>query len=155
MKIFMDDADCLLYLRKLGKIVRAMEWNCLSYCLMENHVHLLLETPQANLSRGMQRLHGGYTQAFNGRHKRSGHLFQGRFGAVRIVSDEHLAAVTRYISQNPVEAGLCEHPQEWPWNSEYATTHRRRPDWLEVGRLGALLGSDPVASVSAANLNGV
>jgi len=82
---------------------------------MNNHVHLLLETPQGNLSQGMQRLQNRYAKRFNYRHELSGHLFGERFGAVRVKSDEQLITVTSYIERNPVEAGLCNAPELWPW----------------------------------------
>jgi hypothetical protein len=102
---------------------------------MENHVHLLIETREANLGAGMQRLHGLYAQTYNERHGRCGHLFQGRYGAVRIQSDEQLWTVAAYIALNPVEAGLCERPDQWPWSSYGATTGRPSPEWLDVARL--------------------
>ena len=82
---------------------------------MNNHVHLILETPQGNLSQGMQRLQNRYSKRFNHRHERSGPLFGGRFGAVRVITDEQLIAVTSYVENNPVEAGLCKAPELWPW----------------------------------------
>jgi putative transposase len=114
-----------------------MRWRCLAYCLMDNHLHLVLETPHGNLSRGMQRLHGGYAQAFNNRHDRVGHVFQGRYGAGLIESTEQLLAAVAYVARNPVEAGLCTRPEEWPWSSFRAVVepHARSPDWLDVQRL--------------------
>jgi REP-associated tyrosine transposase len=97
--------------------VLTKRWNCPAYCLMGNHVHLLVETPEANLAAGMQLLHGVYAQRHNRRHRRSGHLFQGRFGATRLRSDEQVSQVVLYIAQNPVEAGLCARPEQWPWSS--------------------------------------
>ena len=101
----------------LAQAVRRQRWSCLAYCLMHNHIHLLVETPQPNLGAGMQRLHGLYAQTFNKRHKRCGHLFQGRYGGDRVRTDEQLLTAARYIALNPVEAGLCERPDEWPWSS--------------------------------------
>lgn len=84
---------------------------------------------------GMRRLHGNYAQAFNARHGRSGHVFQGRYGAIRVKSDSQLWTVARYIALNPVDAGLCERPHQWPWSSSSATLSGGRPDWLDVDRL--------------------
>lgn len=134
--IFLDDADRLAYLRMLARVVRRKRWRCLAYCLMKNHVHLLLETPETNLASGIQAFHGRFAQAFNFRHKRTGHLFGGRYGAVRIASDAQLAVATAYIVRNPVEAGLVGGPEEWPWSSHLATLgYEQAPDWLDVGRL--------------------
>src|SRR5690242_13743227 len=81
--IYLDDDDRRIYLWMLARVVLRQGWRCLAYCLMTNHVHLLLETPEPNLSHGMQQLHGGYALSFNARHGRIGHVFQGRYGAVR------------------------------------------------------------------------
>ena len=114
--IFHDDVDRRLYLRLLREVTALLEWERLAYCLMTNHVHLLVKTPQPNLSQGIQSLHGRYAQKFNFRHDRKGHLFQGRFGATRITSDPQLHAATLYIARNPVEAGLCTTPEDWRWS---------------------------------------
>src|SRR3712207_7313843 len=102
--IYEDDRDRALYLAMLAAVVRRHEWHLLAYCLMDNHVHLLVETPRPNLGSGMQRLHGDYALLFNRRHERRGHLFQGRYGAKRVRDDAQLVTVLRYIADNPVEA---------------------------------------------------
>lgn len=114
--IFVDDTDRYVYMAILSDVCARSEWLRLAHCLMDNHVHLLLETPLPNLSEGMRRLQWQYATRFNRRHDRSGHLFQGRYGAKRVASDEQLVAVTRYIAMNPVEAGLCETPERWTWS---------------------------------------
>ncbi len=88
-----------------------------AYCLMTNHFHLLVQTPQPNLSQGMQRLNSEYAGYFNERHRLDGHLFQQRFDSRLIETDEYFADAMRYIAFNPVRAGLCGHPAEWPWSS--------------------------------------
>ena len=138
--VYLDDGDRLTYLRLLGAAVMKRSWRCMAYCLMENHVHLLVETPKANLASGMQWLHGLYARTFNERHGRVGHLFQGRYGAVRLTGDAQLWAVLRYIALNPVEAGLCAEPAEWRWGS-YAAIHGGRPPWLDVERVLAFLSA--------------
>lgn len=90
---------------------------CHAYCLMSTHFHLLLTTPDPNLAFGMQRLNGCYAQAFNNRRERFGHLFQGRYHAVHVESDGHLLELYRYIALNPVRAGACRRPADWPWSS--------------------------------------
>lgn len=132
--IFLDDFDRLTYLRLLGATVEKRNWRCLAYCLMENHVHLLLETPDANLGVGMQAFHSLYAQTFNERHGRVGHLFQGRYGAVRLKSDAQLWVALRYLCLNPVEAGLCMSPAEWRWGS-YGVGRADTPRWLHRARL--------------------
>ncbi len=114
-RLFVDDQDRRRYLGILGDVCAELRWKRLGYCLMDNHVHLLLETSDANLSRGMQRLQSSYAQRFNLRHDKSGHVFQGRFHATVIASDAQLVAATEYVAQNPVEAGLCDAPDGWGW----------------------------------------
>jgi REP-associated tyrosine transposase len=134
--IYLDDRDRLTYLRILGLVVADRRWRCLAYCLMDNHVHLVVETPEPNLAAGMQYLHGTYGRVFNDRHGRTGHLFQGRYGAKAIRSDPQLWAVVRYVAMNPVTAGLCPSPDQWSWGS-----CGRRPPWLDHGRLLQYLGA--------------
>jgi REP element-mobilizing transposase RayT len=115
--IFGDDSDRRLFLRLLELICARYGWRCHVYCLMNNHVHFVVETPQPNISVGMQCLFGRYAAYFNERHGLSGHLFQGRFHSVLIESDGQLLATARYILLNPVRARLCERPGEWKWGS--------------------------------------
>ena len=131
--VFLDDRDRRAYLGMLADVVAEFGWLRLAHCLMGNHVHLLVETPEPNLSQGMQRLQSRYTKRFNWRHERSGHLFQGRYDAVRITTDEHLVAITNYIAQNPVKAGLCKKPEYWPWTD--CSAARRRCDAVFRGEL--------------------
>jgi hypothetical protein len=109
---------------------------------MDNHYHLLLETPEANLSVAMRQLNGVYTQRFNRRHERCGHLLQGRFGAQLVDSDAYLREVCRYIVLNPVRAGLVAHPRQWRWSSFQATAgETATPGFLTVGWVQALGGA--------------
>lgn len=150
--IFADDVDRRLYLAMLGRATRFWSWRCLSYCLMGNHVHLLIETPKPNLGRGVQRLHSGYARAFNDRHKRSGHLFQGRFHSELVTTDAQLWATVRYVVANPVEAGLCAEPRDWEWSSHAGVLDGTSPPWLATERLWTYLaafGGDPVERYAA------
>ena len=143
--IYEDDRDRLKYLALLGEVVGREGWRCLSYCLMDNHVHLLVETPQPNLDVGMRRLHGDYARIFNKRHTRSGHVFQGRYGAEPLKREAHLFAAAAYIAANPVDAGLCADPHAWPWGSHSVAGTAAEPPWLDTARLLALyeaLGGD-------------
>jgi putative transposase len=134
--IYLDDLDRRIYLAILGRVTRQRRWRCLAYCLMPNHLHLLLETPHANLGAGMQQLQGGYAQAFNRRHERVGHVFQGRYGSVHITTDEQLWATAAYVALNPVTAGLCERPEQWRWSSHASTLNGRTGHrWLDAARL--------------------
>ena len=140
--IYLDDHDRSRYLALLAQAVTRYRWRCLAFCLMDNHLHLLIETPLPNLASGMQRTHGLYAQSFNRRHGRSGHLFQGRFGSVRVTGDAQFLMTVRYIARNPVEAGLAEDPAEWPWSSHSALLASAPPAWLDSARLLGQLGAD-------------
>jgi putative transposase len=152
--LFHDDLDRVRYLRLLGVVVVARGWRCLSYCLMDNHVHLLIETPSPNLALGMQRAHGDYARSFNQRHGLTGHVFQGRYHPVRVRSDSQLWAAAAYIADNPVEAGLCERAEDWRWSSHAASLGRPGPHWLDAARLRERLRAfgapDPSAALAAA-----
>jgi putative transposase len=115
-RIFGDDLDRAEFIRTLLKVRRLCRWSVLSYCLLGNHYHLVLRTPQPDLARGMRQLNSRYAQAFNRRHQRVGHVFQGRYTSRLIQREDHLAATIRYVALNPVAAGLCARPEEWPWS---------------------------------------
>lgn len=104
--IFDDDQDRRQFLATLEQVVDRFNWVCHAWCLMDNHYHLLIQTPDGNLSRGMRQLNGVYTQASNRRHRRVGHLFQGRFKAILVDSDAYLLELGRYVVLNPVRAGM-------------------------------------------------
>jgi putative transposase len=140
--IFFVDLDRVLYLRLLGQVVDRQRWRCLAYCLMDNHMHLLVETPEPNLGAGMGRLQGLYAQTFNRRHGRCGHVFGGRFGSVLVRTDAQLLAVAHYIALNPVEAGLCRDAAQWRWGSHAAVVNGGMvPAWLDVQRLLGYFGA--------------
>lgn len=134
--IFKDDQDRENFLNTLQHVNKRYNWLCHAYCLMTNHYHLLVETPDGNLSLGMRQLNGVYTQLFNKRHKRNGHLFQGRFKGILIQKDSHLLEVCRYVVLNPLRAGMEESPGQWKWSSYRATAGKEKPhpslttDWV-------------------------
>ena len=108
--IYEDDLDRELFLDIFGQVVDGWNWVCHAYCLMSNHYHLVIETPDGNLSKGMRQLNGVYTQASNRRHRRTGHLFQGRYKAILVDADAYLLELTRYVVLNPVRAGIVKDP---------------------------------------------
>ncbi len=114
--LFCDETDRVVFLVELTRTARAFLWTCHVYCLMTTHYHLLLETTRDGLSRGMQRLNGLYAQRFNARHGRRGHVFEQRFQAYAVEGQDHFAAASQYILDNPVKAGLCERFDQWPWS---------------------------------------
>ena len=145
--IFRDFEDRIAYLGLLERTVKLFEWNCMAFCLMTTHVHLLVQTPVANLGEGMQWFHCRYATRFNRRHGRRGHLFEARFGSVPVKTDPQLKVVAAYIVNNPVAAGLCETAEQHPWSSHDAVLRGRAPAWLAtdllLGYFGAA-GGDPL-----------
>jgi REP element-mobilizing transposase RayT len=131
--IFIDDEDRGGFLDVLSMVVERFKWLCHAYCLMENHYHLLIETPNANLSKGMRELNGVNTQGFNQRNRRVGHLYQGRYKAIIVEKDNHLLSLCRYVVLNPVGVGLIKRPEQWRWSSYRATIGlAKRPSFLTI-----------------------
>lgn len=140
--IFEDDVDRVAFLNILLEVVGRFNWLCHAYCLMTNHYHLVVETPDGNLSKGMRHLNGMYTQASNRRHKRTGHLFQGRFKAILVDKDRYLLELARYVVLNPVRAGMVKRPEEYVWSSYRAMVGEcPTPAWLATDGLLAQFGS--------------
>jgi putative transposase len=141
-RIYRDEGDCELFLSILAGINRKYNWLCHAYCLMDNHYHLVIETPDGNLSKGMRQLNGVYTQAYNKRHNRVGHIFQGRYKAILIEKESHLLEVCRYVVLNPVRANAVKKPEQWKWSSYQGTVGIENPhkslttDWI-LGQFGA------------------
>jgi len=105
-----------------------------AYCLMSNHFHLLLETPEGNLSQIMRHINGAYTTYFNIKRKRAGHLFQGRYKAILIEADDYLSELSRYIHLNPVRVGIVEKPEQYQWSSYRSYIGQSKPpEWLNTG----------------------
>jgi putative transposase len=139
--IFLDEFDYLQFLRVLAAQVARRGWLCHSFCLMPNHYHLLLETPEANLAQGMRLVNGMFAQRFNARYKRRGHVFQGPYGTVLLEGDAHLLEVCRYVALNPVRAGLVNDPGAWPWSSYAALAgDAEAPSFLRLEIAHRLLG---------------
>lgn len=109
--IFLDVRDYADFLEVLCFVVKRFNWILHAYCLMSNHYHLLIETPDGNLSRGMRQLNGIYTQQFNRRHSRVGHVLQGRYKAILVDKENYLLELCRYIVLNPVRAGIAKGPK--------------------------------------------
>jgi putative transposase len=115
--LFVCDEDRRHFLRRLAAIVEHHELICIGFCLMGNHHHLVVQTPDRRLSRAMQELHTGYSQAFNKEHGHTAHLFRSRFGARHVTSDADLLGTLCYLAYNPVRAGFCSNPEAWLWSS--------------------------------------
>ncbi len=147
--IYLDARDSGRFLDLLGEVCARYEWRCFAYCLMTNHYHFVVETAQPNLSAGMRQLNGRYSQAFNHRHRREGHLFQGRYKAILVEREAYLLEVCRYVVLNPVRAGLARAPQAWRWSSYRATLAGAGPAWLAAPELLGLFAPEPEAAARA------
>ena len=132
--IFVDDQDRLQFLTILGEVVSRTGWIIHAYVLMDNHYHLLVETPMANLSRGMRQLNGGYTQRFNSLHGSGGRVFQGRFKAVLVERDSSMLDLCRHIVLNPLRLKAVKNISRYRWSSYRATAGEvQPPSWLSTG----------------------
>jgi putative transposase len=142
--IVRDDDDRELWLGGVERVHFRFGWLVYAYCLMGNHFHLLVETPVPNLARGMRELNGVYAQLFNRRHRRSGHLFGGRYGALLVKRDSHLLEGARYVVLNPERVRYrIERYDRYSWSSYRATAGLApAPAFLAHGRLLEVLSSD-------------
>ena len=138
--IFLTREDRLTFLRLLSSATRSYRWSCWAFCLMGNHFHLVLDVRQPFLSAGVQWLNGRYATIFNQAHDRVGHLFGGRFGCTPVETEALLVQECEYVYWNPVRAGLCSHPSEWPW------TRMRVPAASAPSRTAAPLRGAPRSS---------
>lgn len=142
--LFVFEHDRTRFLRRLGGVVESYELECLSYCLMGNHYHLVVRTPDARLSRALQELHGGYSREFNLYYGERSHLFRNRFRSREVDSDGYLLAVCRYVALNPVRAGFCTKPSEWPWSSYRSNLGLQpAPSFLSEATLCEVFGGKP------------
>lgn len=126
-EIFRDDLDRVKFLDILSEAVFRFKWLCHSYCLLDNHYHLILETPYGNLSRGMRQVNGLYTQAFNRKYNRHGALFSGRFKSIIFEKARYLLPLNRHMIRNPMRAGLARDIESWQWSSYLPTVQKVRP----------------------------
>jgi REP element-mobilizing transposase RayT len=129
-RLFVDDADYERYITLLAQTVERFDWLLLSFCLMPNHVHLMVELREPNLSKGMHRLQAMYARWFNDRHGRGGGLFERRFDSELVDDDLYFLTLAVYIEQNPVKAALCASPDDWRWSSRGILAARRHAPWL-------------------------
>jgi putative transposase len=140
--IVRDDDDRQNFLAILARAVDRYQWLCHTYCLLDNHYHLLIEVPLGNLPNGMRHLNGLYAQRFNNRHDRCGHLFQARYRSILVEKNAYLLSVARYIVLNPVRAGIVRRPEDYRWSSYGAAAGLdQSPDFLTTDWLLAQFSS--------------
>lgn len=131
--IYLHDTDRHNWLALFAQVCKRFNWKCHGYCLMSNHYHIVVETLNGNLSKGMRHLNGVYTQYFNRAHHRVGHVYQGRYQAIVVDKDSYLLELSRYVVLNPVRARMVKQAGQWPWSSYRAMIGgQRAPEWLET-----------------------
>jgi putative transposase len=148
--IYEDEDDRQAWLEVLAQVCERHLWRCHAWCQMTNHYHLVVETAEPNLSEGMRQLNGVYTQRYNRRHGKAGHVFQGRYHAVLVEKDAYLLELARYVVLNPVRAGMVADAAHWPWSSYTAMVGEEpAPRWLETDWLLGQFGSDRARAVAS------
>ena len=138
--LFAERFDFEEYVRLLEKTAAKYGWQVMSYCLMSNHLHLLVRTTEPNLGTGMQYLHSRYALDFNRRHGKRGARFRARYGSRRVLTDENFEAVARYIPMNPVNAGICARPEDYEWSSHGPLMRGDAPPWMGHEEMLWLIG---------------
>lgn len=149
--LFRSERDACSFLDLVDHITEDVaEWSVIAFCLMPNHVHLVVEATVEQLSRAMHRLNGLYAQRFNRTHGYRGHLFQGRYHAKPIRDEAHLPGSVRYVLLNPVRAGLCSRPEQWRWSSYRACAGLETArSFLDLERALSLFGADEARARAA------
>ena len=145
-RVCLDELDFVAWLRLLDRTVGLFGWRCHAYCLMPNHYHLLLETSQSDLSRGMRHLNGSFAQRLNKRYERTGHVFEGPYRIELVEAQSHLLELCRYIPLNPVRAALVMRAEDWRLSSYRATAGlEHAPPFLTTSFVRSLFGRDSTA----------
>lgn len=146
--IYLSDNDRIAWLETFAAVCSRFNWVCHAYCLMSNHYHLIVETPDANLSIGMRQLNGVYTQRFNRTHARVGHVFQGRFKAILVDRDGYLLELSRYVVLNPLRARMVRKLENYAWSSYLATCGQVSvPPWLHVDAILSQFGAQRARAI--------
>jgi REP element-mobilizing transposase RayT len=143
--LFRDDVDRMAFKRELARTTAKSGWTCIGYCLMRTHYHLVVEVETGVLPSAMHALNFRYACQYNVRNGMRGHVFGARYDSPRIRDSEHLLRVYRYVMRNPVEAGLCARPEEWPWSSYAATVGLGQADaFVNASAVLELMDADVV-----------
>jgi putative transposase len=148
--IFLDRTDRLAWIVEAQRMCQRFHFIVHAFCLMTNHFHLLIETPEGNLGQGMRQLNSAYSQHFNRRHGLVGHVMQGRYHAILVQKESYLQELARYIVLNPVRAGIVDSPEKWEWSSYSATVgEKSAPSWLTIDWLLASFGREHISAKDA------
>ena len=139
-KTFLNDGDYQAYLTRLSQYRRRYDYTIHAYCLMPNHVHLLVESSRQPLAKFMQGLQQSYSQYFNLRHRKSGHVFQGRYKAIVCQQDEYLLQLIRYIHLNPVRAGMVKRPEQYDYSGHGVYLAGKASEAIEPQKVLAVMG---------------
>ena len=148
LHVYEDAVDYRKFEQLVETLVGKRHWVVHAYCQMPNHYHLVFESPEPDLSSGLCWLNGVYARWFNERHGYSGHVFESRFHASIVRSNVHLLNLACYVPLNPVRAGLCAAPREWPWSSYLTTIGHAQKNWLRPGWLLAQFGRERIAAMA-------
>lgn len=147
--IFPDKKSSETFIDLLKELNKVYHVKIAAYCLMPNHYHLLVQTPEANLSRAMRHVNGVYTQRFNKYHRCDGQLFKGRYKAIVVDADTYLLELVRYIHRNPLEAGLGASLGEYQWSSHHGyVSNAKKWSWLHKGFILSLFSPDKAESIA-------
>jgi putative transposase len=142
--LYRSSADREVFLAALARTVARHDWACHAYCLMTTHYHLVVHTPDPNLAVGMKWLNAAYARRFNWKYAMRGHVFESRYASVLVEREPHLLELARYVALNPVRAGICIDPADWPWSSYRAWMGLSScPPFLTPGWLLSHFGTDP------------
>lgn len=148
--IYYDNDDRLVWLDVLGRVCLRFNFVVHAYCQMTNHYHMILETVDGGLARGMRQLNGAYSQQFNRRHKLVGHVFQGRYKAILVQRETYLLELARYVVLNPVRAGMVARAEDWQWSSQrHFMQGGVKPDWLDTDWLLSQFGPERASATCA------
>jgi putative transposase len=148
-ELFRDDIDRTRFLLELARATGLFGWACIAFCLMRTHYHLMLEVADGVMPRGMKSLNFRYAMAFNARHRTRGHVTERRYFSDRIRGEAHLLAAYRYIVRNPVAAGICDRPQDWPWSSYAGTIGHAPPhSFVDASRVLGLFEGPPEFAIA-------
>jgi REP element-mobilizing transposase RayT/AraC-like DNA-binding protein len=148
--IFRDDSDRLAWLTILAKVCKRSNFIVHAFCQMTNHYHVVIETVDGNLARGMRQLNGAYSQYFNRRHDLVGHVLQGRYKAILVQKESYLLELARYVVLNPIRAGMVASLADWQWSSHpYVMRTEGKPSWLETDWLLSHFGADRASARQA------